>query len=847
MRTGSLFPLLATGAVAVWVGWAATTAPCQPAEVPIVVDGKSTYCIVVPDDADQARTAQASALLQGMIARATGVTLQVTKESALAKGTSAFYLGKSQAARRAGLPVDELNGWAYLIQVVGNDIFLAGEDAEDNVKARYPVEHLGTLKAVVAFLEEQVGVRFLMPGEFGVYVPELERLTVPADLKSSWKPVFDYVTGGSPRDPLINVAYNMPRGNSVLYSYGGHSYYDAVPEQTYGKTHPEYFALVGGKRTPAGNHLCISNADVQELMLKEMEKHLDEGFQWVELAQTDGYVACQCDACNAIHADPSERTWIVHRKLAEQMLKRRPGKKVMIISYGPTVHPPKTFTSFPENVVIQMCRYTPEAFEEWASFRVAKSVYVYNWGNYHIPGFAPIHTPRYMVEQARLFRQNGVRGIYICGLMQTFGLDGPSYYAYGKAVGNPDRDPDDLRREYVAAAFEEASVPMLAFFAAMHNRIEWYSAFKAPELLSPNVPGPFSTPEDYYCHFFPAKLLKDLSDNLERAKALARSDRVKAQLQLVEIEFNNVRNLASIFQYYRAYRLAPNWPALDLLAGAVEARGSMVDALFPQGKLMQIPGMPVLFGAMPKEFVFKGGRHIDTPLNWDFALLREKQILPGVGSRRVEASRVTGITLDGKLDDAAWQQLEFQELSEIGMGALRNGSRFKVGYDDGSIYLGVECDFDNVARMDELKPVGAGGQAYYQESIEIMLDPYGDRERYCHLIFNPVPNSTYQRRLGYITDPLHPLYGKPDPLWEGEWDYAAFIDRERKCWTAEVRIPFTSLEASPPVPGTIWTLNVGRNEFPTGDKSVVVYSLWSPNLEMRSFHNTATFGDVVFK
>ncbi|MDP6354740.1 MAG: DUF4838 domain-containing protein, partial [Planctomycetota bacterium] len=134
-------------------------------------------------------------------------------------------------------------------------------------------------------------------------------------------------------------------------SYGGHSYYDAVPAKEYGKTKPEYFALIGGLRTPTGNHLCITNGAVQELMLREMEKRLDEAYQWVELAQTDGYRPCECTECAAVHPDPGERTWIVHRKLAEAMQKRRPGKKVMILAYPPNRNPPKSFDRFPDNVV----------------------------------------------------------------------------------------------------------------------------------------------------------------------------------------------------------------------------------------------------------------------------------------------------------------------------------------------------------------------------------------------------------------------------------------------------------------------------------------------------------------
>ena len=64
---------------------------------------------------------------------------------------------------------------------------------------------------------------------------------------------------------------------------------------------------MNGKRTPAfgkedyqRNHLCISNPEVQELMLKEMEKQFDLGYDWVQLSQTDGYRECECPKCKAL-------------------------------------------------------------------------------------------------------------------------------------------------------------------------------------------------------------------------------------------------------------------------------------------------------------------------------------------------------------------------------------------------------------------------------------------------------------------------------------------------------------------------------------------------------------------
>jgi hypothetical protein len=326
----------------------------------IAAGGKSDYVIVVPDDVDQARIMPAASLLQTNIQQSANVILPIIKESELQKGVPAFYLGKTIAAGKAGLPLDKIKGWGYLNKAVGRDIFIVGDDAKDEINDKRAIEHSGTLKGMTAFLESQFGARFLIPGEYGRRFPKFDPLVVEAGLDTFYEPCFDYVIGRSPRtDKVLAVALNLFGSTPILKSYGGHSYYDAVPEKEYSKTHPEYFASRGGIRTPKENHLCISNPDVQELMLKEMENQLDKGYQWVELAQTDGYQACQCDKCVAIHPDEAERLWIIHRKLAGEMKKRRPGKKIMILSYSLTATPPVSFTNFPDNVVIQMCTYTP--------------------------------------------------------------------------------------------------------------------------------------------------------------------------------------------------------------------------------------------------------------------------------------------------------------------------------------------------------------------------------------------------------------------------------------------------------------------------------------------------------
>ncbi|HRU05461.1 MAG TPA: sugar-binding protein, partial [Candidatus Brocadiia bacterium] len=545
--------------------------------------------------------------------------------------------------------------------------------------------------------------------------------------------------------------------------------------------------------------------------------------------------------------------WIVHRKLAEEMRKLRPGKKVMIISYGPTSSPPVSFKTFPDNVVIQMCRYAPEDFDAWKSFNVPSTVYVYNWGSYQIPGFGPKRTPKYAADQVKRFARGGVAGIYLCGAFENLGLEGPVYYVYGKTLGDPSLSEAELLGDYCRAAFGKARAPMRKFFEAMYGRLEAFSLTNRPNyrVEAPAGAPTFATPEDFYCHFFPAKLLAEMAASLNRAKAADDDPGVQARLSLVEREFAYVRNLASIFQLYRAYRLRPGWQTFDLLASELDQREALLNSWFDdKGAPKPFDGWTRFLGGATLADVRVGGRlggTLSAPVNWNTRLLREKQVLPGVGAKTLHVARLRDVKLDGVLNDPAWSAAQPQELSEIGMGELPNGARFRVGRDDNAFYVAFECDHENLAKLD-VQPRGQDGAVWQDECVELLIDPFGGREKYYHFILAPVPGSRYDARKGFIDDPIHPLFNKADKSWNGKWDYAVHADPQTGKWTAEVRIPFSTLGVDAPQAGSSWTMNAARAQylFKNGKRPDPVLSLWSPNLEERSFHSTAAFGDVVF-
>lgn len=146
-------------------------------------------------------------------------------------------------------------------------------------------------------------------------------------------------------------------------TYGGHSHNIAIPAAKYAKEHPEYFALIKGKRdlNPRYPAYCLSRPEVQELIYRELLQHADKGYEMVQLAQSDGFRGCECEDCRKLYGISSwgEKLWIMHAKMAERFAKDRPGKLVHIIAYGPTRTPPQTFRKFPDNVVIELAPVYP--------------------------------------------------------------------------------------------------------------------------------------------------------------------------------------------------------------------------------------------------------------------------------------------------------------------------------------------------------------------------------------------------------------------------------------------------------------------------------------------------------
>jgi uncharacterized protein DUF5916/cellulose/xylan binding protein with CBM9 domain len=186
--------------------------------------------------------------------------------------------------------------------------------------------------------------------------------------------------------------------------------------------------------------------------------------------------------------------------------------------------------------------------------------------------------------------------------------------------------------------------------------------------------------------------------------------------------------------------------------------------------------------------------------------------------RVVAGRRTSAITLDGRLDDAAWSSVEpatgfRQAQPKIGEPSTQR-TEIRLLFDDDAIYVG--------ARMfDELGAAGVRTQlvrrdqdASNSDLIEIIFDTY--HNHIGRTIFSVSPSGSKQDA-GQATE-------FADPSWDPVWEVKTQIDSLG--WSAEFRIPFSQLRF-PRDSVQAWGMQVWRTLSRLNEISM--WSYWGPD------------------
>jgi hypothetical protein len=213
---------------------------------------------------------------------------------------------------------------------------------------------------------------------------------------------------------------------------------------------------------------------------------------------------------------------------------------------------------------------------------------------------------------------------------------------------------------------------------------------------------------------------------------------------------------------------------------------------------------------------------------------------------RYEVKRAAGkITVDGKLDEAAWAGAAAAELVfpwEAQTGAKQK-TRVRLLWDAEHLYAAYQCDdADVVAHFDH-----RDDPTYRDDAVEIFLNPKPEQNFYYGLEMN-ARATLYDYFYAYPQLLLKRIdFAGVQLATQVDGTLNQTGDKD-KGWTLELAIPWKNFEelgtSVAPKPGAEWTANLNRWD---GTEPARRLSVWADTaLPRPSPHNPKRFGRLVF-
>lgn len=251
----------------------------------------------------------------------------------------------------------------------------------------------GTLNAVYGLLR-QLGVRWYMPGPLGEVVPQRQTISVPRS-NETVKPDYAmrdwqwYGFSGFDFDDIIWARrLGMNTCDETLGPCKGpHGLVPVHSTPEMQRTHPEYYALIGGQRdTKHRDHgtPCWSAPGLHAETVKYVRFLYDRyGLPSVDIWPGDGLKLCQCDQCRGKSA--SELVWGFADGVAREVYQTHPDRRVTCGAYTSYSEAPDSIAKFSPNLCVWIsncARPKMTDSEHWAEY-IAK---IQKWQSKIAPG-----------------------------------------------------------------------------------------------------------------------------------------------------------------------------------------------------------------------------------------------------------------------------------------------------------------------------------------------------------------------------------------------------------------------------------------------------------------------------
>ena len=371
----------------------------------------------------------------------------------------------------------------------------------------------GSFNAVCEFLRS-LGVRWYMPGDLGEIVPALKTISL-ASMDKTVKPDFPYRNLGD-YSPTFDCAtrdaamYILRLGRDpVMGIPGPHGLCNVNGRDEVRKAHPEFYA----DRTATSNYAyyasCLSSPELFDYTVKYARAVFDiyPDLEYISLMPNDGFYngnMCQCELCKGQNTpqrggrgDLSDYVWGFVDRVARELYKTHPDRKIMCNSYGAYSLPPEKIAKFSPNLVVQICepRYSfNNPGERAKALELRKgfldklvpgnfSIYChYLDSGSHLPSYYPhaiaedLHSLKGISqgEYIELAQQAGAQGMHAPGFNHL------NVYVTMRYYWDADQDIEALLNEYYEKFYGPAAKEMKAFIEYSEANWQKMSGDAAP-------------------------------------------------------------------------------------------------------------------------------------------------------------------------------------------------------------------------------------------------------------------------------------------------------------------------------------------------------------------------------
>ena len=424
----------------------------------------------------------------------------------------------------------------------------------------------GTLYGVYTFLEKYLGCRWY--DSMASMIPRRETLAVG--------PVFDvqvpvfrqrYICWGDFRhDPDLAARNKVNQEPGVAWLsdvhggtfgwLGGHTFEQLLPSKKYFAEHPDYYALVEGKRKPT--QYCLTNPEVLRVVTDNLKQWMRENpsVEVFSVCQNDGVGYCTCPNCKALDDQEESQqgsllTFI--NNLADSIKDDFPGKYIATFAYAYSEKAPKTIKPRP-NVIIRLCTfcccsiynyetdgYSCSSYTDWAKGgprpgptfaenmkrwgALTKNIFIWDYPGSLCHHLAPTPNLNRLGPNLRFLAANGASGYFAQPPDWHYGnmggLNALRAWLLAKLAWDPSFDTESGIDEFVTAYYGSAAEPIRKYIDMIHSNAPAHDTHK-PGSYDNRLAAWFHAPADQY--WLKPELLEQYAKLFDEAEKLTAND-----------------------------------------------------------------------------------------------------------------------------------------------------------------------------------------------------------------------------------------------------------------------------------------------------------------------------------